>query len=516
MLNLNCKSCDIVTNTKKVRIGDVFFCSKQAEKYLSKDFLHIPSVIIAETGFEERIINNEIISISEFNSLKTIIYEISDIQQELVLQLKQKYHQPEVLIAITGTKGKTSTAWFTMQMLGLCNVKCGYIGTIGVYLFDDGNPRKINKIDTLTTPSIDELYKYIDILTKNDAKVVVFETSSHALHQDRISGLDISCGCFTNLSQDHLDYHRNMEDYFLAKSLLFSKYLRSEGIAVLNGDDDTFVELTEICRKKQIKVFSVGKKENCKCKIKEISQQTNKQSVKIECLNQKYEFSTSILGEFQIYNLVEAMTICAERFRIPYQDICSIISKIKSPVGRMENIENSNIFIDFAHTPKSLEESLKLLKSRYKKVAVLFGCGGNRDKLKRPIMLQVAVKIANFVVITSDNPRFEDPISIIDDITCFIKNDKQNPLITDEFVNQELLKINQTYKNANADFVIIPNREKAISFIIDKFHANNEYAILIAGKGHENYQIIKDKKNHFDDKEQAILCLKRTENIQQI
>ena len=503
----------ITINTKNISSGDIFFCFQNAEKYLTIDVFEKVSKLYCEVGFLNRIKINFNDKIDKKYSKK--IYEIKNLKSELIRQLKIKYRQPDKLIAITGTKGKTSTAWFTMQMIGYCGIKCGYIGTIGVYLFNGKEIKKINQEYTLTTPDIDEFYRYIDALKQKGADVVIFEASSHALSQGRIDGLKINCGCFTNFSQDHLDYHGTMDDYFSAKSLLFLKYLQQNDIGIINDTDKKANDLKKICAQRGINVKTIGNTVKNDIKISSIKQSKKGQEVEF-CIKdnttkkhqKSFNFCTNILGEFQIFNLLETILICSSVLNVNYSILCDIIPKICAPIGRMQRIKNTNIFIDFAHTPKSLEESIKLLKSRYKKTVVVFGCGGDRDKQKRPIMCKIARKIADFVIITSDNPRFEKPEDIIKDITCFIKKDKNNPLYSNDFVKKEISKIDNLYKNNESKFKIIVNRSDAIFFTINKFY-NLKYAILIAGKGHENYQIIGDKKIHFSDSEEAELALKK-------
>ena len=487
--------------------GDVFFCFSNAEKYLTQEVFKKSSSIYCEIGFLERI--GKFLDPSKIDKYLNKIHEIKNLKTELIKQLQEKYSQPDYIVAITGTKGKTSTAWFTMQMLGLCNIKCGYIGTIGVYLHNSEKIEKINKKYTLTTPSIDELYYYIDLLKKKNANVIVIEASSHALQQERIEGLKICCGCFTNFSQDHLDYHGTMENYFHAKSLLFSKYLDKNGICITNDKDEKSYNIKEICLKRNITVKTIG--DNClnDFSIKSINKDKNKQNVIFTVNNVLYSFDTKILGEFQILNILEAIAICYFAFKIKCKLLCNIAKKINSPIGRVQNIPETNIFIDFAHTPKSLEEVINLLKERYDKIVVIFGCGGDRDRLKRPIMFEIARKIANIVILTNDNPRSEEPSKIIEDMLCFYNKNKTNELTENEFVKNEINTINTKYiNNVLESLEIIEDRSKAITFAIKKFYNNSKYAILIAGKGHENYQIIGNNKKHFNDEETAQKAIK--------
>ena len=689
-------SYDIVADTKCVNNGDIFFCFSKAEKYVDITVLEKAKSIFCEKNFLSRIACNLKLSDKQIN---TIRYKISEkknekkLKKELVKQLKNRYKIPKKLIAVTGTKGKTSTCWFALQFLSNLGINCGYIGTLGAYYCNNSEKKNTNickneninisnkssktifrlnnivnsdsncmynniainsiditdKIDnncTLTTPSIDQLYRLLNAMYLKKIECVVFEVSSHSLVQERIKGLHIDCSCFTNLSQDHLDYHKTMNEYFKAKTLLFKKYQNAKDIAILNADDSRYNELHEICKKKKLNIFSFGKsnvktknntaydkndiniisikqanniqyiefennrKNNCKhtidnYKYKTICRDiiTNNKFVRyvikciknfkniyyrchdgeskkkdsiMNCVNniaietEKYTFQTSILGTFQVYNIIEAMMICNTMFNVSLEKLCDIATVIKAPLGRMQKVEQNDVFIDYSHTPKSLEESLKLLKEIYKTIIVVFGCGGNRDKQKRPIMFEIAKNIADCIIVTNDNPRTEKPNDIINDILCFEKNDISNQLFNNNFVKTEIQKIKAKYSNRyninniNYDgnnFFIIENRKDAITFAISQYMkyikkhkndmrkdtnaiakrcdksdaniapSNNDYyhnndnsnvndnltnimikkniAVLIAGKGHENYQIIEHKKIHFDDYEEALIAINK-------
>ena len=496
----------ITTNTKYIASGDVLFCFLSAEKYLNEEIFQKASKIYCETGFLERIRNNSVVK--NYSQYKNKIFECHNLKEELVKQLKDKYSLPRQLIAITGTKGKTSTSWFVMQILGFCGQKCGYIGTLGAYFYDGNKIEKINKDDILTTPAIDDLYYYLNEFKQKNIDTAVFEVSSHALDQARIESLNIDCGVFTNLSQDHLDYHKTMENYFLAKSLLFSKYQKNGASCILNADDDMYDPLFKICSKNNLNITSIGKNNISDAKILSITNSKDIQNVKFVYKNKEYQFQTNILGYFQISNILEAIFACYNISKINLEQLVDCINRLKPPLGRMQRVDNTNVFVDFSHTPKSLEEGIKLLKQNYHKVIVVFGCGGNRDKQKRPIMCEIALKIGDFVIITSDNPRFEKPLDIIKDIICFQDHDVTNPLYQDAFVINEIKKIKEKYLNNYCDYILIEDRKKAIKYAIDKYAYKEDVAILIAGKGHENYQIINDTKLHFNDVEEVLRVLK--------
>lgn len=545
MLNKNYK---ITTNTEHIAIGDVFFCFYEAEKYLTLDTFKKSAKIYATKGFKNRIKKK-----IQINSYKDKINENFrdnlELKKKLIKELKQKYYKKEkpYLIAITGTKGKTTTAWFAAQnIVNYSNIKCGYIGTLGVYIFEKANckPEKIKNY-TLTTPNIDELYFYINLLKNEGAKVIVFEVSSHALSQGRIDGLKISCGCFTNFSEDHLDYHKTMEEYFKAKSLLFSKYLDKNGLAIINSSDKKSKDLINICKNRNIKTITIGFNKGDNVSIKNIGIKNKKNElcsyadiISKDFLPKNKQFLfKNIIGDFNIQNALEALSICYNYFNHIKSSKLEKIQhtnkiNIKCPPGRLEliNFKNDNqsinnpyIIVDFAHTPKSIEEVLKLLRDNFDVIFVVFGCGGDRDKKKRPIMFEIVLHLADVIFITSDNSRSEKTEDIINDITCYYNKNKNNPLYKDKFVQKEIKNINNSLKNfKKCNFTkysfnkinIEVNREKAINSAIKiaKSYINKIKAkccILVAGKGDEEYQIIGNEKKHFNDKEVILKILSK-------
>lgn len=491
---------NVKTNTKHVAAGDVLFCCLKAEQFLTVDVLDKASEVYVESGFFNRN--------GGFADYKNKIIETASFNQDLLTALKKTYQIPSTVMAITGTKGKTSTSWFVMQILGRCGIKCGYVGTIGAYIFDGKSYQKLNSEDTLTTPAIDDLYCFFDEMVQQNVQHVIFEASSHALEQRRFGDLRIKIAGFTNLSQDHLDYHKTMENYFNAKTMLFKQHQAAGDVAILNTDDANFEKLKSICEDRKISTFEVGSRGR-DIKILSTSQHIDGQDVELEINGAKFVFRTDILGSFQVQNLVMAMAF-AINCGVPASKVLSVVSAVKAPLGRMQRVANEHIFVDYAHTPKSLEESLKLLKSLYEKVVVVFGCGGNRDKQKRPLMFEVANLLADEVVVTSDNPRFEVPADIIADIMCF-HFDEKNPLRSDQFVLDEMAKLHDRYAKTAGKVVVVEDRREAIRFAVKEYYdmkSSAKVGLLIAGKGHENYQILGDKKHHFDDIEEVEKVLK--------
>ena len=499
---------DIRINTKHIVKNDVFFCFINAEKYLTNDIFDKVSKMYVGKGFFQRIKNYNQIDIQIVNTNINKIIELKDDElfDKLVYELKNRYQVPKNLFAITGTKGKTSTSWYVMQFLGFNQIKCGYIGTLGVYFNNGSEIVKLNQEDTLTTPDIDDLYRYLAELKQLEAEKVVFEVSSHSLQQGRIAGLSIDVAGFTNLSQDHLDYHKTMDEYFNAKSLLFSKYLKKSGFAIVNSDDGRFEQIEGICKTTRKTLITFGRSESADLQILNVKETTDFQFVKLLFGGKIFDVKTRIIGEFQAYNIAMAMMFACKS-GIEFDKIVEQVEFLQAPLGRMQRVKNSNIFIDYSHTPQSLKEGLKLLSGLYNQVVVVFGCGGDRDKQKRPIMFEIARRIADKVVITNDNPRTENDEKIIEDILCF-ESEKENNLKNDDFVKSEIEKICGEFPVVKSkEIVVEKDRAVAIKIAVDMYKKcadNSKIAVLIAGKGHEDYQIIGTKHRHFSDYEEVV------------
>lgn len=373
-------------------------------------------------------------------------------------------------IAITGTNGKTSTTYIIEHILNKNGLVCGVIGTINHHLMEKVWP------SALTTPDDLNLQIRLKEFFEAGAKAFAIEASSHALHQQRLlQKFDIAI--FTNLTRDHLDYHKNMDEYFAAKELLFKNHFKDKPdvFAIVNADD-IYADKLQIDSKAT--VLKYGKKE-CDFQILDLKQSIEKLTFKIKHKNDLYNFESPLLGEHNAYNLtagiVVAMTqgISPRSIALALKDFCQI-------PGRMERVKNQNKnlhnFVDYSHTPDALEKALLTLnevKPETADIYCVFGCGGDRDKGKRPMMAAIAEKLSQCVVVTSDNPRSENPQSIIDDIAVGFKNKSK--------VKTEI------------------DRKKAIHLAMRMSKPGD--IILVAGKGHEAYQIIGSQTLDFSDQE---------------
>ncbi len=366
------------------------------------------------------------------------------------------YHSPKYISAVTGTNGKTSIADFTRQLMTNLGYSSASIGTIGVVC------DAIDSFDTLTTPDSITMHQTLNKLAQKNVEYVSLEASSIGIEQYRLDGINISVAGFTNLTQDHLDYHHSMQEYLKAKEQLFSRVMQATGTAVLNADIKEFDELNDLCKKRGIKVLSYGYKAKDLI-ILSRTPHSKGQLLELEILGNKYKIELPLIGEFQAMNVLCAvgMVIALRGFE---QKIMDYLPSIKGAIGRLEYMgslsNNANIYVDYAHTPDALENVLNTMRSHTKgNLWVIFGCGGDRDKTKRPIMGKIANDLADMVIITDDNPRTEN-------------------------AEQIRLEVASTCSKA----VNLGDRAKAIEYAVSRLKADD--MLVIAGKGHEDYQII--------------------------
>ncbi len=365
------------------------------------------------------------------------------------------------IIGITGTNGKTTSTHIIESILNTAGIKTGLIGTIYYRLGD-----KIYEYEGRTTPDPIKWHSTLKSMKEEGAQAVVCEISSHALDQRRVWGTQFHTVAFTNLSQDHLDYHKSMEDYFMAKARLFTEY--SYQYALINGDDEWGKRLINMA--KGVKVY--GKEGDLR--ILDFSTSFEGSKLRVEYQGKDYAFYSNLRGSFQAYNLALGILL-GFLWDLSPEAIQEGIKKVYVP-GRFEVYKGKGfiVVVDYAHTPDALEKVLKTAKSLSKnRLIAVFGAGGNRDKTKRSLMGKVAEGLADLVILTSDNPRFEEPMDIIEDILKGIEN--------------------------RSKVLIEEDRKKAIELAISI--AKKGDVIVVAGKGHEDYQEIKGVKYPFKDSE---------------
>lgn len=364
------------------------------------------------------------------------------------------------IIGVTGTNGKTTTSFLINRILNDLHKPSALLGTIR-YKWDETKLASF-----LTTPDNFTLKSILYKMYKDNIKYVVAEISSHGLAQDRLKGLYLLGAIFMNLSRDHLDYHKTLRDYFQAKLKIF-KYLKKGSKALINIDDSY-----GYAAYRQLKAhkLSFGIKKDAIYRVSSYRFEKNAVEFLITIRGKKYFVKAPILGVCNIYNALASIA-CCDSLSLPLDKVISSISQCKPPPGRLEEVRKE-IFIDYAHTHSALREAIMALRqSGFDKIIVVFGCGGDRDKTKRPKMGAVASNYADYCIVTSDNPRSEDPHKICQEIKKGIK--KKN-------------------------YEIITDRKKAIRKALH-LKKNSTFAVLIAGKGHERYQIFKDKSVSFSD-----------------
>jgi UDP-N-acetylmuramoyl-L-alanyl-D-glutamate--2,6-diaminopimelate ligase len=415
--------------------------------------------------------NNEVIPEVIFDHSGIAKILVNDSREALAAASNLFYEEPSKklnLIGITGTNGKTTTAFLLKNILEEAGSKVGLVGTIANYI---GN----EKIDSkLTTPEANDLNNMFLQMAESGCHNAVMEVSSHALALKRVHSITFKGAIFTNITPEHLDFHKNFENYLLAKKILFDS-LSEDSFALYNADD---IHSADIIKDSKAKKVSYGTSINSNFRMENISFGLHGTSVDVIYENNIYNLTTTLVGEFNAYNSCAAFA-AALLSGIDVETALRGVRKAAQVPGRFEIFGNGKrkVIIDYSHTPDSLEKALMVIKKLSgdnKKIITVFGCGGNRDAHKRPIMGKIATNLSDEVIITSDNPRDEDPYFIIDQIKAGI--DKNN-------------------------YRIIENREDAIHDAIEK--AGTNYVLLIAGKGHEDYQEIKGTRAHFSDREVA-------------
>ncbi|MDC0875816.1 UDP-N-acetylmuramoyl-L-alanyl-D-glutamate--2,6-diaminopimelate ligase [Candidatus Pelagibacter sp.] len=400
--------------------------------------------------------------------------------RKLLAEISFKIYKkiPKNIIAVTGTNGKSSVSDFYYQILDLNNKKVASIGTLGV----KSKNLKMNLSNTTIDPI--KLSKILSALKKQRVDHVIMEASSHGLKQNRLDGLFFNSGIFTNLSQDHLDYHKNLKEYLKAKLYLFENLIKKKGNIISDEKIFEFKKLKKIASNKNLQIYSfIDKKNNFQYLSHEFKGESQILEVKYDNLIHKIQIN--LIGKIQLKNILMAI-IAAEKSNIDIKKIFKVLPNIKSVKGRFEKIgkikNRSKVILDYAHTPDALKTCLVNLNEQFpdQKISLLFGCGGNRDQSKRAKMGKIADIFADKIYLTDDNPRFENPNKIRKDIKKGLKKQK-------------------IYE--------IPNRAKAISEAINKLKTGE--ILLIAGKGHEETQDLGVRKIFFSDKKVILNAIKK-------
>ncbi len=457
----------VVYDSRKVKKNSLFVAitgfSTDGHKYITEAINKGATAVILE--------NNNALPEEIFTHSNVTKILVKDSRAALAEVSNSFFHQPSSklnLIGITGTKGKTTTSFFLKNIFEKAGYRTGLVGTIANYIAD----KQI--YTSLTTPESCDLNELFYEMLKENCSHAVMEVSSHSLVLNRVKNISFKASVFTNITSDHLDFHKTFDEYFAAKKILFDS-ANQDSFVIYNKDD---VSWQKLIADTKAKCFSYGKTTICDFQLDNVEFDLDGTRFTIKRKEKIYNFSTKLIGEFNAYNATASFATAVSLGINPDVVVEGINSTPQVP-GRFEAIRKNKktVIIDYSHTSDSLEKALLALKNITKDsrpIYTVFGCGGNRDKTKRPVMGKIASELSHHAIVTSDNPRFEDPLEIIKEIIAGI---------------------------SKTNFEIIENREEAIKYAIKI--SEPDAAILIAGKGHENYQEIKGVRNHFSDKETA-------------
>ena len=456
-------------NSFNCKKNNIFFAIKgnkiNGNKFINQAIKNGAKTIISNQKYEG--LRNNILYI-RFQNIRKILSETA------FNIIKNK---PKNLVAVTGTNGKSSIANFYYQILKLNKKKVASIGTLGI------QTSSYRKKTSNTTLDPIELSSCLATLKKKNINNVILEASSHGLDQNRLDGLKFKTGIFTNLTHDHLDYHKNFKDYFKSKLYLFERLLQKNSNVITDIEIPEYKKIRNIVLKKKLSIETIS---NEKSSLNIISHKyfKSKQLIEIRYENKIYKFQTSLIGKIQIKNILMAM-IAAGKSGLNFKRIINVIDKIKPVDGRLEQIgiikNDAKVILDYAHTPDALKTCLLNIREQFlgKKISIVFGCGGNRDKSKRPIMGKIASQYCDKIYLTDDNPRDENPKKIR------------------SAIKKTLIK-SKTYE--------IPNRSSAIKKAILELKIGD--ILIIAGKGHEDFQIYGKEKKLFSDKKNILESIK--------
>lgn len=450
-------------DSREVEKGDIFIAVRglksDGHNFIPEAINRGAGVIISETEIES-VSNTFVIVVKKTRKL------LGPLAQKMAGDPAKKLD----IIGITGTNGKTTVATLIWQILTKLDLKASMLGTV---------EKRVNSEvfkSRLTTADPIELANDMKQMVNAGSRYLVMEVSSHALDQDRVEGIPFKIAVFTNLTHDHLDYHETMNEYASAKKKLFDS-LDDRSWAITNADDERG---TWITNSTPAKVLSISFQNNGLINASVLSMDASGMKLSVD----ETLVESPLVGDFNAYNVLQALLTCSA-LGLDGQKVSGILKECPGAPGRMERVNNPDkigdepiVFVDYAHTPNALENvasTLKKLKKKKQKLIIVFGCGGDRDKSKRPVMAEIAERYGDKVVVTSDNPRTENPDAIISDIMPGFKKQETVQAIT--------------------------SRKDAITTSIIQSGKNS--IVLIAGKGHETYQEINGERFHFDDREIA-------------
>ena len=457
---------NISSDSRKIKKSGLFIAIK-GEVYDGNNFIL------------DAINNGAVVIVSEekINIGNDVIFILVKSARKAFAQISKKFYGSYCdelkSIGITGTNGKTSTSHIIKHILDSNGEKTGLIGSITNKIGDHYLP------SIRTTPEADQLHELFRRMKNTECNKVIIEVSSHALALKRVHAIKFDITIFTNLSKDHLDFHTSMEDYFKTKAELFYNIKNSKSIRIINIDNEWGRKLADLFSDQ---IITFGCSEYADVRIKGIKEYFNKTSFKIFAPWGSLSIKTPLIGMFNVYNTVAAI-IASYCLKINLSSIKKSLKVMNPILGRMELVSDYQkkfIFVDYAHTEDALESALSFFKKISKnKIWIIFGCGGNRDNTKRVKMGEIASKYSDHIIITSDNPRSENPITICSEIKKGCKK--------------------------NSDVMIIIDRKEAIEYAVNNIKSND--ILLIAGKGHENYQEVNGHITNFNDHQVVKECI---------
>lgn len=458
----SCNVQSICVDSRKAEKGSLFIAifgaAQDGSKFIDEAIERGSTVIVKNKGARGNASFPEDVCVIEVADTRVFLKDI----------LRQFYGNPSKkvkTIGVTGTNGKTTVTYLIESILQQAKKTSGVLGTInyriGKKIFPSPN----------TTPGVLENQQFLSSLAHQKIDHCIMEVSSHALEQGRVDLVDFVTAVFTNLTSDHLDYHKNVENYFLAKAKLFQN-LTPKATAVINVDDSYGQRLVKMTK---AKVLTYGVEKAADIQAINIEPSILGSQFLLKTPQGSIQAKTKLIGLHNVYNILSAVGACVAS-RVDLPTIKKAIEKFSNVPGRLEKVEAGqkfHVFVDYAHTEDGLENVLNSLrKVSRSRIITVFGCGGDRDRTKRPKMGKVVSHLSDTAIVTSDNPRSEDPLAIINEILPGFE--KKN-------------------------YIVVVDRKHAIEAALTLAKEND--IVLIAGKGHENYQIFKDKTIHFDDRE---------------
>lgn len=459
----------ITSDSREARPG-YLFVALPGNKVNGADFvedaiMHGAVAVIGEVGVKVPADGNTILV--TVDSARRVLAEIAAIFYE---------RQPQTIVAVTGTSGKTSIVTFTQQLWTMMGItQSASLGTLGV------RGPNVVRSGSLTTPDTVSLHAALADLAAAGVTNLAMEASSHGLDQHRLDAIKVTAAAYSNLSRDHLDYHETMEDYFTAKLRLFTDVLQKDGCAVLNADDEYFEDIVHKCRETGHWVMTYGESPS-DIQLVNLTPRPSGQDITLSVFGTKYNLTIPLVGDFQVMNAMAALGLVLAG-GTKAEDVVPLLAKLHGVPGRLQLVsghpEGAAIYVDYAHKPGAVEAVLNTLRPHTEgRLICLFGCGGNRDAGKRPIMGRIASGLADLVIVTDDNPRHENP--------------KQ--------IRAQILK-------GAPDAVEVGDRHEAIEWAIEDLREGD--VLVVAGKGHEQGQIIGDRVVPFDDVAEVEKAIKK-------